>query len=208
MTFREFVHAYWPLVCDEPFQERPYHLELFEILEAARAGPAAILLIMPPASGKSLLVNVLWPMWLASLDSSPGTDVLLTSHRAVIAHRNWTKCRDIGTALFGRQMIVSPSRQMVTPHGGKTDAMSITGAFLGIRADVILIDELYDDDRGEQLIKQHLTDVCNRLILILRQPKTSRVVLTCTDIVSSIQESFVRSFDKVFPPRVMVKRLE
>jgi hypothetical protein len=105
-------------------------------------------------------------------------------------------------------MIVSPSRQMVTPHGGKTNAMSITGAFLGLRADVILIDELYDDDRGEQLIKQHLTDVCNRLILILRQPKTSRVVLTCTDIVISIQESFVRSFDKVFPPRVMVKRLE
>jgi hypothetical protein len=209
LKFSAFVRAYWPVVCSDPFISRRWHGELFDTLEGFKDGPAAAILMLPRMSGKSLIVGSLWPMWLAAQDRSPGTDMMLMSYKSELAYNNWKACRGLGHALFRRDLATMPERRMVTPYGGRISSKSIHGTTFGTPYDVIIIDEVEPEHSLSTPYQiQSIAGLFDRLLIGFRPTSSPRIILTCSDITSSIQKTFAETFDKVFPPRVLVKRLE
>ncbi len=108
-SFREYVEIAWPFV--EPAKEfQPnWHIDaICEHLEAVTAGEILRLVVnMPPTSGKSLLISVLWPSWLWA--KRPGTKLISASYAPEIVKRDCLRARTLGRGRPVRRWSTSSS---------------------------------------------------------------------------------------------------
>jgi len=147
---RTFVQASWPIIEPGTKLEWNWHLDaICDVLqyistvedENKRRG----ILNVPPGSGKSSIISVLWPCWLWARD--PARRFMFVSHKAPLALRDSVRRRDVLTSdwyqarwplrLKGDANMKSEFQNEATGH---MVALG-TGGSTGYRCDVLVMDD-------------------------------------------------------------------
>src|SRR5262249_54900328 len=146
-----YLKAVWPLV--EPGNPLKWSWVIDALclhLQAAAEGKIEKLLInIPPGTGKSTIVSVIYPCWLWT--RRPETKIMCASHGGGLALRDSTKRRDLilGSPWFkerwGHKFSISDSQATKTEFAntrtGFMFATSVNGDVLGRRAEVLILDD-------------------------------------------------------------------
>lgn len=152
-SFYEFVKQAWHVVDPgHPFVDN-WHLRLIcEKLEAVTARTIRRLIInVPPRSGKSSLVCVLWPVWTWLRD--PAHQWLTLSHNATFATRDSLKSRRLiqspwFQSRWGHLFQLTGDQNQKTRYEndrrGYRIALGMTGGITGEGADTTLLDDPMD----------------------------------------------------------------
>jgi predicted phage terminase large subunit-like protein len=91
-SFYAFVRFAWPNVDDSPFVDNWHIRAICEHLQAVYEGKIENLLInVPPGCGKSLLVSVMWPVWVWI--KKPSARFMCASYGAELSTRDAVKSR-------------------------------------------------------------------------------------------------------------------
>lgn len=92
--FKSFIKVCWPQIDPAPLIHSWHIDEIADHLEAVYRGQIKNLLInLPPASGKSSIVNVLWPLWCWIQD--PSVKWIFGSNDPGLAHRDARRVREL-----------------------------------------------------------------------------------------------------------------
>lgn len=92
-SLKDFIHAAWPhVVPDQALSWNWHHDVICERLEAVSRGEVKRLLInVPPGTGKSILVSVLWPAW--EWASNPSLRYMVCTYEQSLSVRDNLKTR-------------------------------------------------------------------------------------------------------------------
>lgn len=147
-----FVQVFWHVV--EPgsaFQDNWHIRVLCDALEQAwpKRETPQLVINMPPRHGKSILVSVMWPVWLWTQD--PSLRFLFASYAASLSLRDGGKCLQlIQSPLFqelfpewgGFPLRGRTASKILTAASGHRIATSVGGATTGEGGDIIVMDDL------------------------------------------------------------------
>jgi hypothetical protein len=146
------VKAAWPEVESAPFRDNWHIGAICEHLQAVTAGQIPKLLLnIPPACSKSLLVSVFWPMWEWVED--PTVRWFFASYDLSLSVRDSVKCRRLlGSDWFKERWgqcvrLKGDQNQKTyyeTDQGGYRLATSIGGHGTGEHPDRIVVDDPHD----------------------------------------------------------------
>jgi predicted phage terminase large subunit-like protein len=152
-SFRAFVHAAWPLI--EPGRELGWnwHLDILcEYLEAvARRDETRLVINVPPRTMKSILVNVMFPVWVwlnqpshqflnVSSDVGLATRDSMRSRR--IIESEWFQRRWGGSVTLASDQ--NAKQWYENTANGHRQALGILANVTGRGADTILVDDPHD----------------------------------------------------------------
>lgn len=143
----EFVAQAWPSVDPAPFVPSRLIEELCTHLEATTDGDLPRLLInVPPSTGKSLTVSVLWPAWEWTFQ--PDKKIIACSYSLQLALDLATKMRDVVQSDWYQARWPLDMRQDVDAKGmfmndsqGFRYSTSVGGPMTGKHADRIIVDD-------------------------------------------------------------------
>jgi predicted phage terminase large subunit-like protein len=133
----------WSRACG--YEPAAHHRLLIEKLEAVSRGEIDRLLVAaPPGSGKSVYTSVLLPSF--HLASHPTASVIAASHTAELSEKWGRRVRNsiaehsttLGISLSADSQAAG---RWELSSGGSYAAVGVGGAVLGLRADVILVDD-------------------------------------------------------------------
>jgi predicted phage terminase large subunit-like protein len=144
---REFVKAAWHLI--EPITplKWSWHFDaICQHLQAVTEGKISRLLInVPPGSGKSSLISVLWPVW--EMIRRPSEKWLFFSHREDLADRDSIRRRLVITSSWFQDqwpIELRPDQNqkgMYTNMAGGSHLSSGTSAVTGFRGSRLILDD-------------------------------------------------------------------
>ena len=155
--FYEFFLWAWPIVVPTDFEAAPYHRYLCNELQALGEDVINrrdvvekeydLIVNVPPASGKSTIIQIIFPIWLWIND--PSIKVISASNSASLGREHAEKSRDIVTndkfaKMFPNVRLKADSKDKSntkTTEGGQRYVTSVGGSVIGIHADLILIDD-------------------------------------------------------------------
>ena len=151
-SFAAFVPAAWPQIePGNPFVATRVFTVLCAVLEQVAHGRLPRLVInVPPRSGKSLLVSVLFVAWV--LTWRPQTRFLTASYGEDLAERDSLRSRRlISTPWYQErhgkavQLCADQNTKLrfETTRGGGRVAVSVNGAATGEGGDIIIVDDLH-----------------------------------------------------------------
>jgi phage terminase large subunit-like protein len=149
-TFRDFIRDAWPLLEPvSPFVDGWHIGAIAEHLTAIADGELRNLIInIPPRSGKSSLVSVLWPAWVWI--EHPEKRWLFASYAASLSVRDSVKCRrliesDWYQAYWGdRYQLTSDTNTKAVYENNRTGlrlSTSVGGQGTGQGGDVLVVDD-------------------------------------------------------------------
>jgi predicted phage terminase large subunit-like protein len=183
-----FVAAAWQLVePGRPFVPTRLFTVLCNVLEQVAYGRLSRLVInVPPRSGKSTLVSVLFVAWV--LTWRPQTRFLTCSYGEDLAERD---------SLRSRRLISSPQYQdwhgdavqlrpdqntklrFETTRGGGRVAVSVNGAATGEGGDIILVDDLHKLDfaHSQTALRNDTSYYRNVLATRLNDQRTGAIIV-------------------------------
>jgi predicted phage terminase large subunit-like protein len=136
-------------------------LEVYRYIESGgEEGNGRLMVFLPPQTGKSTLVSMIFPGWL--LGRRPNTKIALTSYVSGLAERNSRNVRAIIESgeyanVFGSKSVVedvvalSKDSRSVSdwllgaPHTGGVIARGVGGGLTGHALDLIVIDDPFRD---------------------------------------------------------------
>lgn len=145
-----FVKTFWGVV--EPgseFQDNWHIRALCEHLEAVwpKQQIKKLLINMPPRHGKSIIVSVMWPMWLWVQD--PSLKFLFASYAASLSFRDGGKCLNLLMSNKFQETFPDwvglrsrTASKIITGQLGHRIATSVGGATTGEGGDILVMDDL------------------------------------------------------------------
>jgi predicted phage terminase large subunit-like protein len=149
-SFAAFVKNAWCYAEPRPLQWGWYLDVLCDTLQQVTTGSIQRLIInVPPGTGKSLIVSVLWPAWMWARD--PALGILTSSYSDTLPIRdNGRFRRVIGSEWFwytfwsatGTVVLDDSKRQVTNSAQGWRIATSVGGQGTGNHPDVIVLDDL------------------------------------------------------------------
>lgn len=156
-ALRRFVRQVWRTIEPaSPFIDG-WHIDaICEHLEAVTAGSIRDLLInVPPGTGKSLLVSVLWPAW--EWATSPSLRFFAASYGGGLSVRDQLKCRDVVQSPWYElaypavrlRRDQNQKIRMDTTAKGWRIATSVGGVGTGEHPDRIIIDDPHNTKQAE-----------------------------------------------------------
>lgn len=147
--FKAFCMAAWNEIDPAPLIWAPHMDALCIHLQAVADGRVRKLLInIPPGHAKSMLVGVLWPVWLWLRE--PSKRIMAASYGLDLAMRDAVKSRDLMstpwfTETFGRDWVLKADQNVKSRYDntakGFRVALSVGGKATGFRGDCLLIDD-------------------------------------------------------------------
>jgi predicted phage terminase large subunit-like protein len=156
-----FVRTFWRFIePDLPFVDNWHIKELCDVLMAVSRGEITKLLInIPPASSKSIIVSVMWPAW--EWASKPGLRCLTASYGQHLTIRDNLRVRDIcksdsyqahyALRFTGDQNV---KELFKTRQRGWRFATSIGGAATGEHPDRIIIDDPHTAEQANSEVER------------------------------------------------------
>lgn len=151
-----FLRLAWPFIDPAPLEINWHHEAIIEHLEAVSAGQIRRLLInVPPRSGKTSLVSVVWPAWVWAQGEvtplkGPQVKFLCVCYAASLSLEIATTARRLITSewyqgWWGDRVIPDMEefnrQKFATKAGGTRTAASIEGGTIGRGGDVKIIDD-------------------------------------------------------------------
>jgi predicted phage terminase large subunit-like protein len=188
--FPEFVRRAWPQVDTSPLSWN-WHIEaIAEHLEAVRLRQIRDLVInIPPGCSKSLLVSVLWPAYVWTLDpahrwitASYDQDLALRDSRKhrTLVESDWYRARWDVELPKDRSSSTAVSLWFNT-RGGMRNAVTVRGAVTGKHGDTAVIDDPIDTTGASAASGKELDEVIRwwreTMPMRFRSPTTSTRVL-------------------------------
>lgn len=184
----EFVKQAWHVIDPgHPFVDN-WHLELIcRKLEAVTRREIKRLIInVPPRSGKSSIVCVLWPVWTWLQD--PSHQWLTISHSGTFATRDALKSRRLiqspwFQARWGGQFVLTGDQNQKTRYEndkrGYRIALGITGGITGEGGDTILLDDPMDREAAHSELERERANVTydEAISTRLNDPATGAIVV-------------------------------
>lgn len=146
-SFADFIRIAWAQIDTKPFKPNWHIKVLADHLQAMAEGSAKprLLINICPGSAKSLIVSVMFPAWLWTLD--PSKQIISTSHKEDIAIRDSVRCRRLilsdwyqrhwPTALRDDQ---NAKAKFENDRNGSRHAMPF-GSMTGSRGNVVIVDD-------------------------------------------------------------------
>lgn len=148
-SFYEFVKQAWPHVDGKPFCDGWVVKAICDHLEEVYYGRITNLLInIPPRHGKSLLINVMFTVWVWIKDSS--TKFLCVSYADWLAIRDHVKARRLIRSewfqrRWGTKVMLAEDqdtkKRVDTTNGGMRQIGSVDGGITGEGGDINIIDD-------------------------------------------------------------------
>lgn len=160
VSLDEFVQGAWkwveprPLIWERHMEAVCSHLEAVFYSQRPECAPAGwdssldiqkLVVCMPPSTSKSLLVCVLWPAWIWSID--PSFKFFFASYDGGLTRRDSLRMMqliesDWFTEQWGKlRGNTWTGTSMVNRHGGTRTASSLGGKATGFHADVQVVDD-------------------------------------------------------------------
>ena len=160
LRFGEYVYGWFEstphlsLIADEL-------LGVYRYIESGgEEGIGRLMVFVPPQTGKSTLVSMVFPAWL--LGKRPNTKIALTSYVSGLAERNSRNVRGIiesaeyanvfgGRSVVEEMVALSKDSRSVSdwllapPHSGGVIARGVGGGLTGHALDLIVIDDPFRD---------------------------------------------------------------
>lgn len=147
--FRSFVRRAWAEVDPAPLVWGPHMDALTVHLQAVAEGRVRRLLInIPPGHAKSMLVSVLWPVWLWCRE--PEKRIMTASYGLDLAMRDAVKSRDLMRSpwfmeTFGEEWSLKDDQNVKSRYDntakGFRIALSVGSKATGFRGDCLVIDD-------------------------------------------------------------------
>ena len=187
-SFYEFVRQAWHVVDPgHPFVDN-WHLALLcRKLEAvARREIKRLIINVPPRSGKSTLVCVLWPVWTWLQD--PTHQWLTISHSGTFATRDALKSRRLiqspwFQSRWGNRFSLTGDQNQKTRYEndqrGYRIALGITGGITGEGGDTILLDDPMDRESAHSELERESANTTydEAISTRLNDPATGAIVV-------------------------------
>lgn len=130
------------------------HLSLLnrKLVDCATGRCKRLIVMMPPRSGKSMLVSQYFPAWV--LGTYPDKRVILASYNETFAETWGRKARDV-LELYGKEIFnvevsnasAAASRWDIAGHQGGMSTAGAGGSLTGRGADVLIIDDPIKSDK-------------------------------------------------------------
>jgi predicted phage terminase large subunit-like protein len=157
-TFRDFIREAWTLLEPVSTFEEGWHIDaIADHLTAITEGQLRNLIInVPPRSGKSSLVSVLWPAWVWI--AHPEKRWLFASYAASLSVRDSVKCRRVIESDWyqerwgDRYRLVSDQNTKASYENDRTGlrlATSVGGQGTGQGGDVLVVDDATSAEQAE-----------------------------------------------------------
>ena len=148
----KFAERFWDQVCPESPLVMTRHIEaICDHLQAVTEGKIRKLIInVPPGSGKSVLVSVLWTAW--EWLQNPGLQVQYASYAAPLTERDSLRCRELvdshrylalipAAHPWKRKRLPDRNTEYGTSAGGWRRCTSISGVGTGFRGHRVVVDD-------------------------------------------------------------------
>lgn len=195
-SFVLFVQAAWPHIDSSSYIHGWYIEAICRNLEAVARGEIRKLLInIPPRHGKSIIISVLFPLWLWIQEKEegnplcgPGCRILATSYIARLSTRDNVKRRRLLRSKWfqdrwGDYVAVSEDNDTKTAFsltgGGFSVSTSVKGFSTGEGGDIILIDDPISvvEARSEVKRQERIDWLTETMPTRLNDQKTGAVVM-------------------------------
>ena len=160
--FKAFCMAAWNEIDPAPLIWAPHMDALCIHLQAVADGRVRKLLInIPPGHAKSMLVGVLWPVWLWLRE--PSKRIMAASYGLDLAMRDAVKSRDLMstpwfTETFGRDWVLKADQNVKSRYDntakGFRVALSVGGKATGFRGDCLVGETLVSTEFGQISIRE------------------------------------------------------
>ena len=154
-SFKHFVRRFWHSVCIIPLVPARHIDVLADHCQAITEGEITQLVVnVPPGSGKSTVVSILWPAWEWLL--RPKTQAIFASYGMSLSHKFSQQCRDLvdsdeyqrlipqdkaGNPVWSRKKNPDKVGEFWTSAGGWRLCTSITGTGSGHRGHRVVVDD-------------------------------------------------------------------
>lgn len=156
----DFIKLMWPVLePDREFVDGKAIRVLCDHLEAVRSGQIKKLIVnIPPGCTKSLTFNVFFPAWLWGPCNDPGKRLIGASYADTLSIRDNRKCRNLINSplyqmLWGDRFRLTgdqnEKRKFENDKTGWKLATSVEGVGTGERADIWVIDDPHNVQKGE-----------------------------------------------------------
>ena len=166
-SLHKFVRQAWEHVDPDPFVDGWHLAAICAHLEAIDRGEIRDLVInVPPRTGKSTLVSVMWPAW--RWIHAPETRWLCSSYAQNLSIRDSVKCRRLILSPWyqerwgGRYTLMGDQNAKVrfdNSHGGYRLSTSVSGIATGDGGDILLIDDPHNVMEAESdVTRQEVLD--------------------------------------------------
>lgn len=164
-SFADFVRAAWPAADPTPLRWSTYMQHICEHLQAVESGDIQKLIInIPPGHAKSLLVSVLFPVWLWI--RAPETRLLTASYDLKLSMRDAVRSRALINSQWFRETFGTPFEMQddqnvksyyANSANGFRMALSVGGGSTGHRGDMLIIDDpIAANDAHSQLARENV----------------------------------------------------
>lgn len=160
-SLHEFVKEFWSVVESQPFVDGWHIRVICEHLEAVTRGDIKRIVVnVPPGTGKSMLISVLWPVW--TWVKNPALRYFCASYDQKLSTRDSVRSRALIESnkyqqMFGHYRIVKGQDLKTyyeTDKGGWRLATSVGGHGTGEHPDVLLVDDAHNVQQAESEVER------------------------------------------------------
>lgn len=216
----DFIEGAFRILSPGERYYRNWHIDaITEYLQAVSDGDIKRLIInMPPRSGKTSLVSMMWPAWLMGND--PTLKILTATYHQASSNRNVGDTRYLIESEWFKnlfpQVRIAPNQpreaEYRTSDGGLHKGLLVGGAICGVGGDVLILD---DPQTPINVVSKFEQDSANTWFdqswrCRLNDNKSAMVIVTSrlheNDLTGHILENSSEKYEHLVLPAISEKR--